>query len=323
MEEIKLNAIDKKLLAYLYYHSRDPATKIAKELKLTREKVAYRISKFEKENIIKNYIPLVNYSKLGYKTMSLLLLKLYKNQDIKKIKEKVKSSKNRINTVEILSTFDLGILFIFKDNQEKNDYFSEFLAENHKTIKNYEIIEPYFSEYYALKFLGLDETTPTIFHSSENKNYELDKKENLILTSLNKNANKSILKISEEAKISPELAVYKIKKLKQENILLSTRAHINMQKIGYFYTLILLNFSSFTKQNQDKLRKFAKENNNIDSLMLMFGKPNAYIQLFYKDIKELHNFLEKLKNYFSEEPLDISVCLLKNEGEDVNPLPFL
>ena len=37
MTEIKLTQLDKKLLSYLYHNSREPSTKIAKNLKISRE----------------------------------------------------------------------------------------------------------------------------------------------------------------------------------------------------------------------------------------------------------------------------------------------
>ncbi|MBS3117281.1 Lrp/AsnC family transcriptional regulator [Candidatus Woesearchaeota archaeon] len=52
-EWINLKAIDKSLLAQLYYNSRENAAKIAKQLHISREQVAYRIKKFEELKIIK------------------------------------------------------------------------------------------------------------------------------------------------------------------------------------------------------------------------------------------------------------------------------
>src|SRR3989338_3778611 len=168
---IKLSPTDKKLLAYLYQNSREHATKIAKALHLSREQISYRISKFEKEGIIKGYLPIVSYSHLGYHVLSLIFFKFKNLQSMQKFKEEQKSSPSRINSLQLLTKYDLAVLYVFKDEKE---------------IK--------------------------------------------ILKILNKNANSRIIDIAKQASISAELSVYKLKKLKESGVLISTSAYFDMKK---------------------------------------------------------------------------------------------
>ncbi|MEK6823435.1 MAG: winged helix-turn-helix transcriptional regulator [Nanoarchaeota archaeon] len=317
-----LNAIDKKLLAYLYHDSREPTTKIAKQLHISREQVSYRINKFESEGIIKGYIPLINYNRLGYSVINLILLKFNKQSYVKQFKSQIKESKNRVTTVEVLSKYDLGMLLIFQNEKQRNEYLSEMLSSHSPEISEYLIIEPYFSEFYPLKFLG-SEFQPKIFHEYKLKEYELDEKEKKILSVLSKNANAKIIDIAKETSLSAELIVYKLKRLKQENILLGTRAYFDMEKTGFFYNIILINFHNFSKKNQEKMRQFAKNSEHVDSLMFVAGKPNCYMQIFHKDVLEIHKILNDLKQTFPNESITTDILPLKNEGEDINPIPFL
>lgn len=321
-EEINLKPTDKKLLAQLYHNSRESSSKIAKHLNISREQVVYRIKKFESQNIIKGYIPLINYSRLGYHIINLVLFKFNKQNYVKEFKNRIKKSKNRITTVEILTKYDLGALFIFKSEKEKNDTFSELLSEHSMEISEYLIIEPYFSELYPLKFIN-NKTSPHIFQEYQTKEYKLDEKEKKILSILNKNANSRIIDIAGETNLSAELIVYKLKKLKEEKVLISTRAYFNMNKIGYFYSILLINLRNFSKTNQEKIRNFAKNSDSVDSLMFMTGNPNCYMQIFHKEVSEIHKILQKLKETFPNESLTIEILPLMNEGEDVNPIPFL
>lgn len=318
-----LKLIDKKLLAYLYHNSRENASKIAKHLKITREQVIYRIKKFEKEGIIKGYIPLLSYDRLGYGLINVIFLRFHKQSYTKNFKENIKNSKNRVNTVEVLSQYDLGAVFVFKNEKERNDYLSKILEAHSAEIADYKIIEPYFSETYPLKFLGLKEHQPHVFLEYKQKEYKLDEKEKKILFVLNKNANEKIIDIAKKTGLSAELIVYKLKKLKQEKVLLSTRAHFDMKKTGFFYSIILINFHNFSKQNQDKIKEFAKNSEYVDSLVFTAGKPNCYIQVFHRDILELHKTLNSLKEFFPNESITTEILLLKNEGEDINTIPFL
>lgn len=314
---------DKKLLAHLYHNSRENASKIAKQLHLSREQVSYRINKFESQKIIRGYIPLVNYSKLGYHLITLILFKFNKQSFIAKFKENIKDSKNRIITVEILSRYDLGALFIFKNEKERNEYISDILNQDNSEISKYQIIEPYFSEFYPLKFLNNKQVQPLIFHEYKLEEYKLDEKERKILSVLNKNANSRIIDISKATKISAELIVYKLKKLREEKVFITSRAYFDMEKAGYYYSIILINFNNLSKTNQNKMREFSKNNSYVDSLMFMMGEPNCYIQMFHKDISEIHGILKNLKETFSDESLAFDILPLKNEGEDINSIPFL
>ena len=314
---------DKKLLAYLYSNSREPLSKISKDIKLSREQVKYRINKFEKDNLIQGYIPLINNNKLGYNIISLVLFKLANNNKLKEFKQKLKSSKNRILTVETLTKYDIGGLYIFKNEKQRNEYLEELLQENHKNIKEYKILEPYFSEIYPLKFLDSEKVTPKILRDYPKEKYKLDEKEKNILKVLNKNANTKIIDIARKTNLSAELVVYKLKKLKKENILLGTRAYFNMEKMGYYYSDLLIRLHNFSKKNQEKLRDFAKKHKNIDSLMFFLGNPNCYMQIFYESVKEIYQTINDLKNSFQDETIDIEIMPLKNEGEEINILPFL
>jgi len=317
-----LKPLDKKLLAYLYNDSRESDTKLAKQLKISREQVSYRIKKFEAEGIIKGYIPLINYNRLGYSIINLILLKFNKQSYAEKFKIQIAKNKNRIITTEVLSKYDLGVLFIFKNEQERNNFLSEMLSIHSSEIADYLVIGPYFSEYYPLKFLGHHELRPRIFHEYKLKEYNLDEKEKKILVVLNKNANARIIDLAKRTNLSAELIVYKLKKLKKENVLLSTRAYFDMEKTGFFYSVILINFHNFSKQNQKKLQDFAKKSNYLDSLMFCAGKPNCYMQIFHRNVLELHKVLNDLRETFPNESITTDILPLKNEGEDVNTIPF-
>jgi len=323
LTEIKLSQTDKKLLAQLYHNSREPATKIASALNLSREQVSYRIKKFEKEDIIKGYLPLINYSKLGYHHLILVFFKFNKQSQISMFKHDLKESKYRITTVEVMAKYDLGMLFVFKNEKERNEYLTEMLQKYNSEISDYLILEPYFSEFYPLKFLGNRQSSANTFLEYKQKEYHLDEKERKVLSILCKNANIPIIEIAKKTNISAELLVYKLKRLRKEKVLISTRAYFNMQRIGYFYSIIFINLHNLSEKARDKLKLFAKQNEFIDSLIMLFGKPNAYIQIFHKDISELYKTIEELKSFFLNEQISIEILPLKNEGEDINALPFL
>ena len=62
---------------------------------------------------------------------------------------------------------------------------------------------------------------------------------------------------------------------------------------------------------------------HIDSLSFSLAKPNCFLQIFHKEESELREVLQKLKETFKDKSFLIELAPLKNEGEDLNALPFL
>ncbi len=314
---------DLKLLTQLYHDARLPATEMAKQLKMSREQITYRINKFEKEGIIKGYIPIVNYASLGYKHYCILLVKCKNKDATKSIKEKYKISKNRTSTGELLVKYDLYFTLIFKNENEKSEYISDFLQDNHSDINEYLVIEPSYTELFPLKFAGISSKAGHLIKNVEEKTEKIDEKEVRILKQLNINSNMRIIDIASKTNLSAELVVYKIKRLKEKNILLGSRAHFNMTKLGYFYTLLFINTNNYSKKTKENIRDFAQNSKNVDVCSFMLQNPNAYLQVFHKTEEELRKTVIQLKELIKDDSIKIEIIPLVNEGEDINIIPFL
>src|SRR3989338_10298231 len=66
MEKIKLDLIDRKILAELDKNCRIPNSLLAKKILKSRETVKYRIQQLQKRGIIGKFITSINPNKLGY-----------------------------------------------------------------------------------------------------------------------------------------------------------------------------------------------------------------------------------------------------------------
>jgi len=96
-----------------------------------------------------------------------------------------------------------------------------------------------------------------------------------------------------------------------------------MKKLGYFYTIVVIDLKNFSEKNQKKLKEFAKGSKYVNSIIFSYNKPHCFIQLFHKENTELAKAIEELKEKFKDEAIELDVILLKSEGEEINALPFL
>lgn len=301
---MKLTEQDVKLLSYLYHSAREPITKIAKKCNLSREQVNYKLKKFQEEGLIKNFVTLFNYPKLGYNLWSAILIKSENKLNLNNIK-------NIINHSEIIGKYDYFITFVSKDKNELKQTIQEIIKEN-DSIKDYILINPYFVESFPLKFIN-NKDTFKIIEKSEKQT--LTKDDIKILKILEKNARIKITEIANKLDISAELALYKLRKLQKNKIILGTKIHFDMTKLGFHYSLISISLFNFSEETEEKIKHLAKENPFIDSLLLSINQPQVVIQLFHKTQEELMSTIKEIKKTFGSKIKSLDIMFPCQEKE--------
>ncbi|PIN96724.1 hypothetical protein COU56_00070 [Candidatus Pacearchaeota archaeon CG10_big_fil_rev_8_21_14_0_10_31_9] len=318
---MELKESDFKLLAHLYHNNREPISKIAKACKLTRDQVEYKLNKYVSSKLIIKFFPVINYLALGYNCLAIILIKTSKEYEIGSLLKNIQRDKNIISYGKAFGKYDLYINSIFRDEKELSEYISNLMKEDN--ISDYTIIKPYFTELYPLKFLNsYYKNDFSIINESEVK-IKLDEKEKKILKSLSKNGRAKIIDIAKETKISSELILYKLKHLEKERVILGSRIQFDMEKLGYSFSTLLLNIKSLSDANKEKIKKFAKESKNVNSIILSLNKPNCIIQLFHKNNQEIKDVISNLKDILKNSEIEINLLLINQEEGEINTLPFL
>jgi len=322
-KQIKLTKVDEKLLAYLYHNGHLPFSKIAKATKLSRDQVEYRINKYVREGLIKGFFTLFDYSKIGMSYLGLILLKFEKHSALKKFEEKVKGSKNVLSWGRAHGQYDVYIDGIFKDEKDLANFVSSLFNDKEIQLQDYLMLNPYYSELFPLKFFYKNSGESfNLINQEVSSKVKLDERDKIILKEISNNARDRLVDIAVKAKISAELAHYKLKKLEREKVIVGSRLSFDMSKLGYFFTVVLIHLPNMTRKNQEKLKNFGKQNKYINGLGFVFNKPNCYIQFFHKTETELRKGIDELRNTFSDEKLDLEIVFIEEE-KLIDTLPFL
>ncbi len=66
-----------------------------------------------------------------------------------------------------------------------------------------------------------------------------------------------------------------------------------------------------------------KTSKNANSLIFNLQKPNCTIQLFHKGEREIREIVEKIKELFKEDSIEINVLQIGEDEENIRSLPFL
>lgn len=319
---MKLTEQDYKLLSYLYHNNREPLSKIAKACKLSREQVDYKIRKYQNEGLIKDFLTFFNWSKFGYNELVSLLLKFEKPSSVEVFAEKLKKSKNHMSYGKVFGKYDLYINCLFKDEKELGDYITELIGDSNCPVSDYMIIKPYFLELYPVKFFK-HKNIESISYPNESAKRKFDNKEIEILKILAKNSRARIIDIAKKLNLSAELVVYKIKKLRQDKVISGSRIRFDMSKLGYYFSLVLLNVRDFSKTKQERIKHFARNSKHVHNLQFLLTKPNCIMQIFHKEESELREIIEEVKELLKNDSFDIEIILVNDDEGEVNTLPFL
>ncbi|MDD5133169.1 MAG: winged helix-turn-helix transcriptional regulator [Candidatus Nanoarchaeia archaeon] len=319
---MELKTKDLNLLSYMYHNANKSISRIAKETNLTKDQVSYRLKRYISEGLITKFSTIFNYSSLGYNCFSLIFLKFEKSSSSDKFLQKLGKNKCCISYGKLLGKYDIYINAIFKDEKELGDYISNLVSDKENPIFDYLILKPYFAELYPLKIFNENINENITLIENRDKSLKVTKEEIEILKILEKDSTTPLVKIASKLKISPELAFYKLKKLKQEKIILGSRIQFNMKRLGYFFSVIFLNIPNLSEQNKNKLKTFVKRATNINTLSFSLAKPNCLIQIFFKEEKEFRETIEGIKELFKEEQMNLEIVHIFEEEKELNTLPF-
>lgn len=320
---MKLIEADFKLLSYLYHHNREPITKIAKTVKLSREQVDYKIKKYCSSGLIRGFFTFYDWRKFGYNYLAVLFLKFEKSSSIKEFTQKLINSKNCMSYGKVFGKYDLFVNVVFKNEKEISNYLSDLISDQNDSISNYFIIKPYISELYPVKFFKHKERENYTYTSEFIQKQKFNEKEIAIMKILAKDARAKLIDIAKKTNISIELAHHKVKKLQKDRTIQGSRIQFNMAKFGYYFSAIFLNLKNFSKTNQEKIKNFSRKSKYVTAFNLMLSRPNVILNLFHKEESELRNTIDEIKELFKNESIDIDILLLDEDDIEIRTLPFL
>jgi len=314
--EFKFDKIDKKLISYLYHHYREPLTKIAKACRISRDQVEYRLKKYELQGLIKKYATIFNYKLLGYDEFIIVWLKLEATKEQKEsLRKEFQKNKNVITFLNVIGKYDLVTDLVYKNKEEFEKEFGEFLEKYKTIIKDYSIFMTTSATFFPLKEFGLLQSEKEFVLGDSGIKRKLDSKEIKILKALEKNGRAKIIDIAEQTELSAELVLYKLKQLHKKRIVLGTRIIFDLEKMGYFLGILKLKIKHLSEKTKQEIFDFCKQHKFINALSFGIGEHNCFIQIFYKQEKQFRDSLKEFLEKFQNEIHESEIILIENEGE--------
>jgi len=296
----KLDVKDRKIMYQLDVNSKQPNSKIAKKVGLSKDVVNYRIKNLEKLGFIQGYYTIIDLSKLGYFGMR-VYLKLF---DATPAKEKeiidyLVQRKKVFFVAEIEGHFDIALGVWIRDIYEFEDFYLDFKKKFKQHVGQEQISiftkARHFHRAYLLNKKFYD-TKPEFF--GREKVVPHDKLDLDILKLLCRNARTPTIEIAQKLKKPARTIAFRIKQLETKKIIQGYRVIFDFGLFGYKYYKVDLTLKEMSIRKE--LISFAHAHPNILYVDETIGGSDFEFDLEVENKEKFMEIIEKLRAKFSE-----------------------
>lgn len=302
----QLDKKDFRILFELDRNSRISIKNIAKKTGLSRDVVAYRIKQLEKNEIIKKYITIIDFSKFGLQIIRLYLKLQNTTPTIEQ--SMIDFFVKQQNTLTIYKTdgyYDIAVGFLVEDIHSYQSVYEKFLAKFGRYIarKNFSIFLDYihFHRNYLVEKKLHDYTA---ISTGSFKPFKYDLGDIKLLNLIKENARASLLDLAKKLRITATGVKYKLKNLEKNKVIVAYKLLLDYAKLGYSYykvDLQLEDTSIVTALNQFIINhpNVIYQNIAVGGSDFEFDCELKSQEDFYKLIEEIKTlFPKKIRNYF-------------------------
>jgi DNA-binding Lrp family transcriptional regulator len=136
-ENTPLDTLDLKILSILCTDARISYREIAMNLRIAPWTVYNRINKMSDHGVIKGYIPLIDYEKLGYGSTALIFMQV-EGQYLEKVEKEIATTAEVLAVYDITGEFDVVVIARFQNIPSMNSFIKKTLRNPYikRTVTN-------------------------------------------------------------------------------------------------------------------------------------------------------------------------------------------
>ncbi len=312
---IKLDLKNRKLLYELDINSRQSFHELAKKIGLSKDSVIYRIEKLKNDGIIKRFHTIIDVGKLGFISFR-LYLKL-RNSNPKKENELIEFLKKRGIVTWIVSIdgdYDIGIWILVKNISEMNQLWKSLLKKYSNNIEKRNLtIFTKVSYFPRVYFLDKKSNSDEYVFITEPSEVKFDKIDLEILKLMSGNARVPIIDLADKLKMTTKTISSRIKELESKKIIVGYRTMFDLEKLEEQYFKVFIMTHNVTEQKERDFRLFIKQHPRVIYDNEVLGGADFEIEIQVESLIQLREFLNEMKEKFSDIINDYSTMLFYKE----------
>lgn len=299
---MKLNNKDVKIIAQLDTNPNTTLSFLAQKLNTSQQVIDYHLKKLISDKVILQFHTLFNLSKIGYAEYR-VLIKLNNVDDTKK-HEIIKHLQKHTNVswaAIVGGKWDLFLIVFVKDYAEFDLFLDKLFNQFSGTLKDYDAVYSLYHEFYSHKYIHEKNTflkPTTLDLASPAVTVDLDVVDLSICNSIKTNCRLSTVELGRSCGTNYKTVQNRIKKLEQQGLIAGYRLLLASEILGYKAIILLISFQSYTSDLENKLFKYARNNQFITQALKLFGRWNVLFHIRVKDDKTLQTLIIEIRNLY-------------------------
>jgi len=295
-----LDLKDRKILYELDFNARQTDSEIAKKVKLSREVVSYRISRLQKNGIIRNFVTILNHNALGY----LAFRVFFKFRDISEEREgKITGFlKDKVAwLVRVRGNWSFTAMIFTTNIFELEKFINEFKKEFQKNL-----IEIHFSVitriyHYRRGYLleKKQDTSKYDIMGEVVKTVDLGDTDLKILEIIQNNARLSSIEIANKINISERIVRYRLKNLIKNKVILGFRSLLDLGKLGISYYKVHFKLNNYDDETIKKINSYIHFHPHVIYKTETIGGWDLELEVQVPSSKELYEFIDNFTKDFT------------------------
>lgn len=308
-----LDKKDRHILELLSQDARLSHNQIAKTVGLSKNAVTYRIERLQKNGVITGFFTIINYSLLGISFYEVLLKLKASESERKEFIEYLQKNPYVMVVDKLVGEWNCIFEFGCKTQKSFFDIISELEKKFAQIIEYFEV-HP-IAKSFKLQQLPAEFNTPKphIFNSNTSEVISLDELDKKLILELNNNSTAQLQHLAENLSVTYETVAARIKKLKENNVIMRFTPRISLMALGYTVYVIILETKNLSKEEEKSIAQYIISNKNIRYSFKSAAKPSIFIYFSSKNSDIVEDFMTKIKIEFSNSIQNIKYFISKEQ----------
>ena len=322
---IKINKLDRKIIAELDMDARMPISRLAKAVRSSREVIAYRIKALTKKGVISGTQAFFNPYKTGH-TLYRVLIRLDSSDGgvIRKFQEYFAGHNHVMWFAELGGRWDYVIEFFAKNADEFNEILEKAIERFKEYIKLYEISTILEIHCYKRRYIYDNKKEISFLVGGKVQNLRIDDIDKKIISELKSNAQLSNTQIAQKLGLARNTIKYRIEKLAEKGIILGYKLFYRPQALGFQSYKLFISMKNLYSGKEKEFFAFSQNSPNITFAHKNLGKWNYELEIEVKDIAELQKIIVDLRVRFKDFIIDYDMFpILHDHKIDLFPSDIL
>ncbi len=293
-----LDAIDRKLIYLLSEDSRMPISALAKQLRISRDVVAYRIKKLIDRKVILRFSPYVDLSFFHLETYHVYFITTgNKKSERDRFIERLSKHSNTKSVMEYTTKWEIEWIVVATSLIEFDALLTSIATEfSHVILEKHsvELIKGFKSSTLPLR----QKYEP--WSSPRTGKYVPNKTDVQLLSLLCEDCRISSYELSEKLKLSPSSVRFRIKSLRRAGVLRRFSVLVDLNALGYHLYTIGAVVKSLSEHDEHKLEEIVRQNRFVIRAVKVLGHWDLMFVIVADTINNFHKTVKLITDNFAD-----------------------